>query len=269
MKQLTCEMCGSTDLMKQDGVFVCQSCGCKYSVEEAKRMMVEGTVDVKGTVKVDHSDELKKYYQAARNARGTGDDISALRHYEKISAEDPDSWEAAFYLVILKTKRITNAEIAMAAQSVINSLDRVFQLIKKTNDDEEERKCCIREVLNQCYQTASWLFNASENFYKTSTKGNGVRALTGGIFGVVSSIKSDSEAINANLERQVRIGNIMCVCGNAVEVYCGLDDKDYKEYAVWSWKRMLEIDAAYKKIHNTHIFNDESLKMYSVKADCS
>lgn len=25
MKQLTCEMCGSTDLMKQDGVFVCQS----------------------------------------------------------------------------------------------------------------------------------------------------------------------------------------------------------------------------------------------------
>ena len=39
MKQLTCEMCGSTDLLKQDGVFVCQSCGCKYSVEEAKKMM--------------------------------------------------------------------------------------------------------------------------------------------------------------------------------------------------------------------------------------
>lgn len=44
MKQLTCEMCGSTDLMKQDGVFVCQSCGTKYSVEEAKKMMVEGNV---------------------------------------------------------------------------------------------------------------------------------------------------------------------------------------------------------------------------------
>ena len=37
-------MCGSTDLMKQDGVFVCQSCGTKYSVEEAKKMMVEGNV---------------------------------------------------------------------------------------------------------------------------------------------------------------------------------------------------------------------------------
>ena len=47
MKRLTCEMCGSTDLMKQDGVFVCQSCGTKYSVEEAKKMMVEegGRID--------------------------------------------------------------------------------------------------------------------------------------------------------------------------------------------------------------------------------
>ena len=52
MKRLTCEMCGSTDLIKQDGVFVCQTCGCKYSIEEAKKMMVEGTVEVTGTVKL-------------------------------------------------------------------------------------------------------------------------------------------------------------------------------------------------------------------------
>ena len=46
MKQLTCEMCGSNDMLKQDGVFVCQSCGIKYSVEEAKKMMIEGDVTV-------------------------------------------------------------------------------------------------------------------------------------------------------------------------------------------------------------------------------
>lgn len=39
-------MCGNTDLLKNDGVFICQSCGTKYSVEEAKKMMVEGTVQV-------------------------------------------------------------------------------------------------------------------------------------------------------------------------------------------------------------------------------
>ena len=55
MKQLTCEMCGSTELIKQDGFFVCQTCGCKYSVEEAKKMMIEGTVDVK----INKTNEIK------------------------------------------------------------------------------------------------------------------------------------------------------------------------------------------------------------------
>lgn len=43
MKQLHCEMCGSTDLVKQDGMYVCQVCGTKYTVEEAKKLMTEQT----------------------------------------------------------------------------------------------------------------------------------------------------------------------------------------------------------------------------------
>ena len=62
MKQLTCEMCGSTDMAKQDGFFVCQSCGMKYSTEDAKKMMIEGTVDVQGTVKVDNSAFVERYF---------------------------------------------------------------------------------------------------------------------------------------------------------------------------------------------------------------
>ena len=73
MKQMVCEMCGGTDLIKQDGVFVCQTCGCKYSIEEAKKMMIEGNVDVSGsTVKVDTSDELKNLYELARRAKTDG-----------------------------------------------------------------------------------------------------------------------------------------------------------------------------------------------------
>ena len=56
MKQLICEMCGSADLIKQDGVFVCQACGCKYSVEEARKMMIEGTVSIDGVVKTRNDD---------------------------------------------------------------------------------------------------------------------------------------------------------------------------------------------------------------------
>ena len=73
MKQLTCEMCGGTDLVKDGGVFICQTCGCKYTVEEAKRMMIEGTVDVQGTVKVDNSTFFKNYIANARTDKAKED----------------------------------------------------------------------------------------------------------------------------------------------------------------------------------------------------
>ncbi len=84
MKQLTCEMCGGTDLIKQDGVFVCQSCGCKYSIEEAKKMMVEGTVEVAGTVKVDDSAKIENYLVLSQNAYNSGNGQSAFDYAKHI-----------------------------------------------------------------------------------------------------------------------------------------------------------------------------------------
>ena len=79
MKRMVCEMCGGTDLIKQDGVFVCQSCGTKYSVEDAKKMMVEidGTVEVTGTVKVDTTESVKNYLNLAWEAYTS---IKTMKH---------------------------------------------------------------------------------------------------------------------------------------------------------------------------------------------
>jgi hypothetical protein len=41
MKKMICEMCESTEFIKEDGLFVCQGCGCKYPLEEAKKLMKE------------------------------------------------------------------------------------------------------------------------------------------------------------------------------------------------------------------------------------
>ena len=41
MKKIVCEMCECTEFVKKDGLFVCQDCGCKYSVADAKKMMRE------------------------------------------------------------------------------------------------------------------------------------------------------------------------------------------------------------------------------------
>lgn len=97
MKQLICEMCGSKDILKQDGVFVCQSCGCKYSVEEARKMMIEGTVDVAGTVKVDDTAKVDNYLALSRNAYDSRNGQSAIDYANKaleIDAKNPKAWIA-------------------------------------------------------------------------------------------------------------------------------------------------------------------------------
>lgn len=96
MKQLVCEMCGSTELLKQDGVFVCQSCGTKYSVEEAKKMMVEGTVEVQGTVKVDDSSKIANYFTMAENAYEAENKKEAENYSNKIIEIDPTNYKAWF-----------------------------------------------------------------------------------------------------------------------------------------------------------------------------
>ena len=89
MKALTCEMCGSTNLIKEDGVFVCQSCGTKYSVEEAKKMMIDGTVSVKGTVTVDSSGLVDNYLVMASNASQAGNYAEAESYCNKIIEINP------------------------------------------------------------------------------------------------------------------------------------------------------------------------------------
>ena len=41
MKQTVCAQCGSTNFNKEEGVFICQSCGAQYSIREAMGLMKE------------------------------------------------------------------------------------------------------------------------------------------------------------------------------------------------------------------------------------
>ena len=128
MKRLTCEMCGSTDLVKQDGVFVCQSCGCKYSVEEARKMMVEidGPVEVTGTVKVDNSAALENYLAMAKTACSAGNYQETENYCNKIIEIDPNRYEAW----LLKGKAagwqttMLNIRLSEAVSSFITSFQR-------------------------------------------------------------------------------------------------------------------------------------------------
>ena len=116
MKKLTCEMCGSHDIVKQEGMYVCQHCGLKYDTEEAKKLFVE----VAGAVKVDNSEKLQNYYALARRAKDSGNNEDGAKYYDLIRQEDPDNWEANFYSVYFKSMSCVIAHIESSAASLAN-----------------------------------------------------------------------------------------------------------------------------------------------------
>lgn len=94
MKALKCEMCGSNDVVKQEDLFVCQNCGTKYSVEAARKMMIEGTVEVKGTVTIDESQKIQTWITFAETALNAGNLKEAYDYANKILELTPNSIEA-------------------------------------------------------------------------------------------------------------------------------------------------------------------------------
>ena len=140
MKQLTCEMCGGVDLIKQDGVFVCQNCGMKYSVEEAKKMMIEGTVDVQGTVKVDNSAFVEKYLANARRAMDKTDWEEARKYYNMVEQNVPDNIEAVFFSAYAQFRKelsdINSNDNVVSRDILVKSMSVISDYFDTTTEDK-------------------------------------------------------------------------------------------------------------------------------------
>lgn len=163
MKQLTCEMCGSTDLMKQDGVFVCQTCGCKYSVEEAKKLMVEGIVEVSGTVAINKAKETENLLIIARRSFKNGQYKLSAQQYNDILKNDPNNAEAAFFSVLSDSIDCKVGEIRYSANVVKNSMDSCTKLVNQINNIKDKEKL-VEQIVNSTI-VASKVFIDSANKY--------------------------------------------------------------------------------------------------------
>lgn len=105
MKKMACELCGGTDFIKQDGVFVCQSCGTKYSVEEAKRMVNEDEPKTKAKTKAKadaNADVTLKLLTVAKNEYDAGNMSNAEKKCDKLLEIEPTNYQA----LMLKAKAI-------------------------------------------------------------------------------------------------------------------------------------------------------------------
>lgn len=168
MKQLVCEMCGSTNLVKEGGVFVCQSCGCKYSVEDAKRMMIEGTVDVSGsTVMVDNSAYVERYLQNARRAYEKQDWEEVEKYYNLVEQNDPTNIEAIFYSSYGKARTTLVDKDFYRKQAAFEVLRRSVSVLDDNYDPSE------REIVARVSDDIAGLYTASF-VYETAKNGYGL-----------------------------------------------------------------------------------------------
>lgn len=223
MKQLVCEMCGGTNIIKQDGVYVCQSCGTKYSVEDARSMMVEGNVDVSGsTVKVDNTEELANLYQLARRAKDDNNSENATRYYDMILIKDPNSWEASFYQVFFKAQGCKIAEIASAANSIENCLKNVFILVRDCVKSKAEQVSAVKEIVMRSQSISQMLYSAAKNHYDE----------------IPTTIRHNysQEALN----NEVSAITILLTCGDEIKDTFGNDEMMLNQ-AINAWKKGIDM----------------------------
>ena len=130
MKAIVCEMCNSNDIVKEDGIYVCKSCGTKYSLEEAKKLMVE----------IDNSKKMNNLYERARKSIEVDDLEHAAEYYKQILDENPDDWEAYFYSYLGETMSFTNAQASGVAVKLGRTIPDAYDMALNIEDADEIKK---------------------------------------------------------------------------------------------------------------------------------
>ncbi len=100
MKKMVCDLCGSTEFIKNDGFFECQSCHTKYSEDEAKKLLKE-IKNRRYEEKLTKADYLAKLFFSSHNpdeiSYKTAKGIDAvMKCYDEVKLEDDT--EPDYYL---------------------------------------------------------------------------------------------------------------------------------------------------------------------------
>lgn len=132
MKPIKCEICGSNDLIKHEGMFVCQHCGTKYTLDEARKLA--------GNVKIDHSNDVENLLTLARRAKAEGEFEKSKEYYEKVLEYDPNNPEARFCIYVFNVIYSSYGELVQRIQLLDGYLDECIMTVCTDNDVEYSNK---------------------------------------------------------------------------------------------------------------------------------
>lgn len=154
MKQIVCEMCGGTSLVKDGGLFVCQDCGCKYSLEEARKMMQEvpgGAPAAAAPAPVNNKAQLDNLLNLARSSFESKNYSQAEEFCNQVLAMDSqhyEAWklkgEAINYQIGAKNQRI--AEVYNCLMTAYRVCDEADKLVNRYEILSTLKTCFEGEV---------------------------------------------------------------------------------------------------------------------------
>lgn len=238
MKQITCEMCGDNDLIKTDGVFVCQSCGTKYSLEEAKKMLVEGTVIVEGTVKVDTSDQLNNLIKNAMGTYEDGQYYEAAKLFSHVLSIQADNEVAVLYRGLADGRQdLKNCKLKKVGSSTERSLKISFGKYAEGKEFFQFADDALNQFANLCshMRSENW-FNYDqdneyyENFLEDTDEGADTIFMA--LFNLCKDCSNASESFFGNLNR----------------VYQCMSDDNYNKVSIKIKDNPSSIKLRYEKI---------------------
>ena len=112
-------MCECTEFVKDNGFLICQGCGCKYTVEEAKKMMQD--IDIEATlndIMQDLENELENEVQDLKNELGIDTEYSSNRQTDDIPLHTPDS-PNKLTATVVKVGHLTYTSASMVTLSAL------------------------------------------------------------------------------------------------------------------------------------------------------
>ena len=165
MKALVCELCGGNRLIKENGYYACENCGTKYSLEEARKMMIEGTVQVAGTVQVDESNKIENYALMSQNAYKVRNYKEAEEYANRIIETDAHStkgWilkgKAAIWQSTTELERVDEA--IECWRNAINGCKDSDEFSNLTSDVKAE----FWKFLDACLRQFRVIFESDDDF---------------------------------------------------------------------------------------------------------
>lgn len=146
MGRLTCELCAGTEFVRETAGFRCRSCGCVYTLEQAKRLMQDVPASPARPAP-SRKNSVQKLLTAARSARNEGNLREARRCYDLLIAEEPADTEARFYSGFYAVAETPVGGMSGVLEPFLRRLDGIVQdMLQAVNVDHAAINSYIRET---------------------------------------------------------------------------------------------------------------------------